>query len=93
MKERLDNLDIEEALKKDLDEFMDACHEFASCMPESVVNKPGVLMGFGRQLFFFKCFKVRRGQHWAARECVRTVRCCVAIPSRSMVGYVVSYHA
>lgn len=57
MKERLANMEIDEALKRDLDESLEGCHEFSSCMPESVVNKPGVLMGFGRQMLFFRCFK------------------------------------
>ncbi|KAF0303240.1 hypothetical protein FJT64_024820 [Amphibalanus amphitrite] len=57
MRERLSNMDIDETMKTELGQFMTDCHQFASCVPDHVLDKPGVLMGFGRQMTFFKCFK------------------------------------
>ena len=59
MKERVAKMAVEEGLKKDLDISLEECHKFATCLPDSVVSKPAALMGFGRQMVFFSCFKVR----------------------------------
>ena len=62
MKERVAKMPVDAALKKDLDLSLDACHQFAGCLPEYFFEKPAVSMGFGRQMVFFKCFKVRMAQ-------------------------------
>ena len=68
MKERLANMDIDEGLKTDIGEFMDSCHAFSTCVPDFVVNKPVALKGFGRQMLFFSCFKVRHKAMRAVAE-------------------------
>jgi len=57
IKDRINALKVKEELKKDLLEGADLCSQFASCLPDGLVEKSPVMASIGRQMAFFKCFK------------------------------------
>ena len=58
IKARLSAMTLPNELVADLEQSVDECRQFSSCLPESTFDKSPIAAGFGRQIAFFKCMKV-----------------------------------
>ncbi|XP_037083363.1 uncharacterized protein LOC119103810 [Pollicipes pollicipes] len=60
IKKRIMELPLPKELVDDMCEGMDHCRDFASCIPSQVFEKSPIMAGFGKQMAFFKCFKMAK---------------------------------
>ncbi|XP_043219403.1 uncharacterized protein LOC122380372 [Amphibalanus amphitrite] len=60
IKARISALPLPEGLVADLEQGVDECHQFSSCLPETFFDKTPIAAGFGKQIAFFKCMKMNK---------------------------------
>ncbi|XP_043194830.1 uncharacterized protein LOC122380415 [Amphibalanus amphitrite] len=57
IKARFSALPVSKGLVADLEESVEECRQFSSCLPESIFEKTPITAGFGKQVAFFRCMK------------------------------------
>ena len=58
IKEHIASMPLPKEQIEDLRLCVDDCREFASCLPMPSARQSPIMAAFGRELAFFKCFKV-----------------------------------
>ena len=58
IKARLSAMPVSKEMVADLEQSVEECRQFSSCLPESIFDKTPIAAGFGKQIAFFKCMKV-----------------------------------
>ena len=58
IKARIMAMPVSKELIDDMQQGIDECRQFSSCLPDSVFDKTPISAGFGKQIAFFKCMKV-----------------------------------
>lgn len=58
--EKINSLDIQDELKKDIEDGIDFCKQFSQCIPESPNDKSPFSNVLMKPMFFFRCYKHKK---------------------------------